>query len=117
LSRSIVNSGGSQKNGQNRGIRSVNQSHSTSPKVITTHNTMIGIDNTLRIIEFQGAGSEDLEKHLFVCEMIWTTKNVPDEAKKIVQLTTTFIGHSLLWYMKYQNTTLVGQSRTLAYIG
>jgi hypothetical protein len=50
---------------------------------------------------------------MFVCEMIWTTNNVHDEATKIVQLAMTFRGHALLWYMKYQTTTLVRQSRTL----
>jgi hypothetical protein len=61
----------------------MNQSQSTSPKVSTTQNTMVGIDNTLRMPEFQGVGSEDPEQHLFVCEMIWTMKNVQDEAMKI----------------------------------
>jgi hypothetical protein len=117
LSREIVVSGGSQNNSQNSGSSTTNQSQSTSPKVSTTQNTMAGIDNTLRMPEFQGAGSEDPEKHLFVCDMIWTAKNVQDEATKIVQLAMTFRGHALLWYMKYQTTTPAGQSRTLEEIG
>jgi hypothetical protein len=60
---------------------------------------------------------EDPEQHLFVCDMIWTVKNVQDEAMKIVQLAMMFRGHALLWYMKYQTTTPTGQSRTLAEIG
>jgi hypothetical protein len=48
-------------------------------------------------------GSEDPEKHLFVCDMIWTTKNVQDEVTN----------RALIWYMKYHTTTLEGQSRTL----
>jgi hypothetical protein len=74
---------------------------------------MTGIDNTLRIPKFQGVGSEDPEKHLFVCETIWIEKNVQDEETKIVHLETMFKGHKLLWYMKYHTTTLAGQSRTL----
>jgi hypothetical protein len=31
-------------------------------------NNKIGLDNSLRIPDFHGLGSEDLEKHLFVCE-------------------------------------------------
>ena len=63
--------------------------------------TMERIDHTLRMPEFQGAGLEDPEQHLFVCNMIWTMKNVQDEATKIVQLDMMFRGHALLWYMKY----------------
>ena len=36
---------------------------------------------------------------------------------KIALLATTFIGHELLWYMKYQSTTPAGQSRKLEEIG
>jgi hypothetical protein len=33
---------------------------------------------------------------------------------QIAQLEMTFKDHALLWYMKYHNTTPVGQMRTLA---
>jgi hypothetical protein len=72
---------------------------------------MAGVDNTLRLPEFQGVGSEDPEQHLFVCETIWAAKNVQDEAVKIVQLETTFRGRALVWYMKLQSTTPTGQSK------
>jgi hypothetical protein len=75
----------------------MNQSWTTSPKVSTRQITMVGIDNTLRMVEFHGVGSEDPEKHLFLCETICTVKNVQDEATKIAQLSMTFIGHALLW--------------------
>jgi hypothetical protein len=39
---------------------------------------------------FHGAGTEDPEQHLFVCEAIWTVKNVQDDDANIVQLETTF---------------------------
>jgi hypothetical protein len=58
LSREIVVSGGSQNNSQNSGSSTTNQSQSTSPKVSTTQNTMAGIDNTLRMPEFQGVGQK-----------------------------------------------------------
>jgi hypothetical protein len=69
---------------------------------------MAGVDNTLRLPEFQGVGSEDPEQHLFVCETIWATKNVQDEVVKIAQLATTFRGHALVWYMKLQSITPTG---------
>jgi hypothetical protein len=59
LSREIVVSGGSQNSSQNSGSSTVNQIQSTSPKVSTTQNTMVGIYNTLRIPELQGEGSKD----------------------------------------------------------
>jgi hypothetical protein len=104
-SREIVISGGSQRNSQNSGSSTTNQSQLTSPRVSTTPNTMAGVDHTLRMLEFQGTGSEDPEQHLFVCDTIWTVKNVQDEVTKIVQLAMTFRGHALLWYMKFQTTT------------
>jgi len=61
-------------------------------------------------------GSEDPQQHLFFCETIWVTKNVQDEAVKIVQLATTFIGHVLLWYMKLQSITPTRKARNLAEI-
>jgi hypothetical protein len=41
------------------------------------------------------------------------TNNVQDEAINIAQLETTFIGHTLVWYMKLQSTMLTGQAMTL----
>jgi hypothetical protein len=51
-------------------------------------NTMAGVDPTLRMHVFHGAGTEDPEQHLFVCEAIWTMKNVQDDDAKIAQLET-----------------------------
>jgi hypothetical protein len=66
---------------------------------------MAGLDNTLKLPEFQGVGSKDPKQHLFVCETIWAAKNVQDDAVKIVQLATTFRGRTLVWYMKLQSIT------------
>jgi hypothetical protein len=74
---------------------------------------MAGIENTLRIPEFKGVGSEDLEQHLFVCEAVWAAKNILDKATKIAQLATTFRGRALVWYMKLQGITPTRQDRTL----
>jgi hypothetical protein len=37
---------------------------------------MEGHDPTIRLLEFKGEASEDLEKHLFVCENIWEAKQI-----------------------------------------
>jgi hypothetical protein len=117
LSKSLVVSGGSQKSSSQRfGNNASSQSQPVSPRGGMTHNNMEGVDNTLRLPEFWGIGSEDPEKHLFVCETIWAAKNVQDEAVKIAQLETTFRGHALVWYMKLQSTTPIGQARTLTKI-
>jgi hypothetical protein len=72
----VVSQGGSSSSSQNSGssVQSQNQSQPTSPRGGTTSNNMVGVDNTLRLPEFQGIGSEDPEQHLFVCEMIWACK-------------------------------------------
>jgi hypothetical protein len=121
LSKSlIVSQGGQSSSNQSSGSsvqsQSQNQSQPTSPRGGTTQRNMAGVDNTLRLPEFQGVGSEDPEQHLFVCETIWAAKNVQDEAVKIVQLETTFRGCALVWYMKLQSITPTGQARTLAEI-
>jgi hypothetical protein len=92
------------------------RSQPTSPRGGTTQKNMAGVDNTLRLLEFQGVGSEDLEQHLFICETIWAANNVQDEAVTIAQLETPFIGYALVWYMKLQSTTPTGQARMLAKI-
>jgi hypothetical protein len=74
---------------------------------------MTGLYKTLRLLEFQGVWSEDLEQHIFLCETIWVAKNVQDEAINIIHLETTFISHALVWYMKVHSTTPSGQARNL----
>jgi hypothetical protein len=48
---------------------------------------------------FHGEGSEDLEKHLFICENIWVAKKITDEDTKVSQLAITFRDRALDWYM------------------
>jgi hypothetical protein len=64
--------------GGRSGSTSSNASGSSSPNnstqivvpcgVGTSNSIMVGVDTTIRLPEFHGDGSEDLEKHLFVCE-------------------------------------------------
>jgi hypothetical protein len=77
LSKELIVSRGRQNNSiQSSGSSVSIQSQPTSPGGGTTQNTMAGLDNTLRMPEFQGVGLEDPEQHLFVCETIWAVKNV-----------------------------------------
>jgi hypothetical protein len=60
---------------------------------------MVGVDPTIRLPEFRGEGSEDPEKHLFICEKIWEAKKITDEDTKVAQLAITFRDRALDWYM------------------
>jgi hypothetical protein len=70
----VVIQGGQSSSSHNSGSsvqsQSQNQSQPTSPRGGNTQSNMAGVDNILRLPEFQGVGSEDPEQHLFVCEKI-----------------------------------------------
>jgi hypothetical protein len=57
----IVSQGGQNSTSRNSGssVQSQNQSVPTSPRGGNTQTNMVGIDNTLRLPEFKGVGSED----------------------------------------------------------
>ena len=69
------------------------------------------VDDT-KLPTFKGTGGEDPEQHWFLCEAIWTIKQIQDDNVKLVQLATTLRDRALTWYMKY--TTM--QNRTLAQV-
>jgi hypothetical protein len=54
----------------------------------------------MRLPTFRGDGSEDPDQHWFLCEAVWSIKNVTDEAVKRAQFSTTLRDHALRWYMK-----------------
>jgi hypothetical protein len=60
---------------------------------------MAGVDPTIQLPKFHGEGSEDPEKHLFICENIWAAKQIIDEDTKVVQLAITFKNCALDWFM------------------
>ena len=64
----------------------------------------------MKLPNFKGTGSEDPEQHGFLCEAIWTIKQIQADNVKLVQLATTFRERALTWYMKYT----VAHNRTLA---
>jgi hypothetical protein len=59
-------------------------------------------DSTLRIFAFHGTGRDDGEKHQFICDAIWSVKQVRDEATNIAELETTFRDKDLTCYIKYK---------------
>jgi len=67
LKELIVSKGGKSSNNHNSGSIASSQIQPASPRGSTTKNKMEGIDNTLRLLECQGVGSEDPEQHKFVC--------------------------------------------------
>jgi hypothetical protein len=94
------------KSSQSSGSSMPSQNHLVLLGKYIMQNMMVGVDPTLRMLAFHGEGTKDPEKHLLICDTIWTVN--------IVQLEMTFRDHALLWYMKYQIMTLAGQTRTLA---
>ena len=63
----------------------------------------------MKLPTFKGTGAEDPEQHWFLCEAVWTIKQIQDDNNKLVHLATTLREISLTWYMKYTST----QPRTI----
>ena len=59
-------------------------------------------DIKLRV--FKGTGSEDPEKFWFLCEAVWTAKNIMDQNTRTAQLVTYFRDRYLTWFMKFSST-------------
>jgi hypothetical protein len=55
----------------------------------------------MRLPIFKGYGSEDPDQNDFLFEVVWSIKNVPDEAVKRAQFSTTPRDCTLSWYMKF----------------
>ena len=55
----------------------------------------------MKLPTFKGIGAEDPKQHWFLCESIWTIKQIQDDNTKLVQLATTLRDRALTWYMKY----------------
>ena len=65
---------------------------------------------------FHGNRTEYPKQYWFLCESIWTVKQVQDEDIKKGQLAPTFRGHALDWYMKFVQVPTRHQQKTLVYI-
>jgi hypothetical protein len=57
----------------------------------------------MRLPIFRGERSEYPDQHWFLCEVVWSIKQVNDEAVKRAQFSTTLRDHTLRWYMKFVN--------------
>jgi hypothetical protein len=74
---------------------------------------MAGHDTTIKLPEFKGEELEDLEKHMFICENIWESKQITDEDTKILQLAITLRDRALDWYMKLAINNPPGKTRMI----
>jgi hypothetical protein len=55
----------------------------------------------MRLSIFRGYESEDPDQHWFLCEAIWSIKQVTDEVVKRTHFSTTLRDHAMNWYMKF----------------
>jgi len=75
------------------------QSHQSPHSTITSSSTFTQTENLgnlgrsmadeMRLPTFIGDGSEDPNQHWFLCEVVWSIKNVTDEAVKQAYFSTT----------------------------
>ena len=54
----------------------------------------------MRLPTFRGDGSEDPDQDWFLCEVVWSIKNVANEVLKRAQFSTTLRDRALSQYMK-----------------
>jgi hypothetical protein len=66
-----------------------NQSHQSTQSTVTsspphTQSGNLGrsMEDEMRLPTFRGDGSEDPDQHWFLCEVVWSIKNITDEAVK-----------------------------------
>jgi hypothetical protein len=64
----------------------------------------------MRLPIFRGDGSEDPDQHWFLCEVVWSIKQVTDEAVKRDQFSTTLRDRALSWYMKFVTVSVQPKS-------
>jgi hypothetical protein len=85
-----------------------NQSHQSAQKTVInspprTQSGNLGrsMADEMRLPTFRGDGSKNPNQHWFICEAVWSIKNVTDEAIKRTQFSTTLRDRALSWYMKF----------------
>ena len=78
---------------------------------IPRSNIMVG--NDIKFPIFNENGLEDPKKHWFLCEPLWTMRQVQDEAIKKVQMITSLMGRVLDWYMKFSVVSIGIPKKTL----
>ena len=65
---------------------------------------MAHVNDDIKLPIFKGTGSEDPEQFWFLCEAVWTAKNIMDQNTRRTQLVTSFRDRDLTWFMKFSNT-------------
>jgi hypothetical protein len=73
----------------------------SSPPHTQSGNLGRSMADEMRLPTFRGDGSEDPDQHWFLCEVVWSIKNITDEAVKRAQFSTTLRDRALSWYMKF----------------
>ena len=77
--------------------------HST-PVISPPRSVMAHMNDDIKLPVFKGTGSEDPEQFWFLCEAVWTSKNIMDQDTRRVQLFTSFRDRALTWFMKFSST-------------
>ena len=62
------------------------------------------MNDDIKLPVFKGTGSEDPEQFWFLCEAVWTVKNIMDQDVRRAQLLTSFRDRALTWFMKFSST-------------
>ena len=65
---------------------------------------MAHVNDDIKLPVFRGTGSEDPEQFWFLCEAVWTAKNIMDQNTRTAQLVTSFRDRALTWFMKFSST-------------
>ena len=66
--------------------------------------TMAHMNDDIKLPVFKGSGSKDPEQFWFLCEAVWTAKNIMDQDIRRAQLVTSFRDWALTWFMKFFST-------------
>ena len=69
---------------------------SSSPRSQLAH-----VHDDIKLPVFKGTGSEYPEQLWFLCEAVWTAKNITDIDVRRAQLITSFRDRALTWFMKF----------------
>jgi hypothetical protein len=69
-------------NHSNQSHQSTQSTVTSSPPHILSGNLGRSMADEMRLPTFKGDGYEDLYQHWFLCEVVWSIKNVTDEAVK-----------------------------------
>jgi hypothetical protein len=85
-----------------------NLSHQNAQRTVTSNpphtqsgNLGISMADDMRLPTFRGDGYEDPDHHRFLCEAMWSMKNITDKTVKRAHFKTTLRDRALSWYMKF----------------